>query len=462
MVFIFVVKNAIKNIGRNRRKYVLFGVLYLLLIIILITMLKVFFFARESHAAYRREFFGALDMGWGHPSLAIHDMYFPALYEARSQKDRYLEIKEIAYVYDVRFFSFTFQTFISHSERSPYNPDSFMEIRTARFTQDEIRLIRDGVDTEMAELGSNLNIHGIDLSLQHLEEFELELYACSPGQDYGRMFENDNEAVVFWGSCAHIPFWPNDLRLGDTIIFELEGLYQEYTIVGFVRPPSATSWSSNRMGYIHLFTTLDSAERFNIFPAQIGRRAGYDAIVFLNNPEDFQAFRREVFETFRDRGWWATPFSRLGYSTTTVGSFIYTVQGWSALVAILISLFTILLMTISSAILTSRRKYEFAVLRSMGMSKGNIVLSNIVEKIVLMWGLFVLAFLVAGTLFYIFILPYLSASSPIQVELSLALIASRSLLLAFAGTTAFVGLSLIISSIYILRFEPLKIFNRQD
>jgi len=459
---IFIVKNAIKNIVRNRKKYILFGVLYLLLITILIVMLKVFFFARESHTAYRREFFGALDIGWGNPSFTIDDFYFPTLQDPIAQKERYLEVKESPYVYDVRFYSFTFQAFYTHRERSPYHDYHFNTIREARFNQNDIRLIRDGEYTEIGELQSNLSVHGLDMTLQHLADFELELYACSPEQDYGRMLENDNEAVVFWGSCIHSPFWSNDLRLGDRIIFELGGLQQEYTIVGFIRPPSSADWSAHLTGNIHLFTTLKSAEKFNIFPAAIGLGAGYDAIVFLNDPEDFQAFRREVFNTFHDRSWWAMPFSRLGYSATTVGSFIYTVQGWSMLATILTSFFIILLMIISAIILTNRRKYEFAVLRSMGMSKSNIVLGNIIENITLMWGLFILAFLVAGTLFYILVLPHLSASSPINIDLPSSLIASRSLLLAFAGTTAFVGLSLIVSSIHILRFEPLKIFNKQD
>ena len=115
---------------------------------------------------------------------------------------------------------------------------------------------------------------------------------------------------------------------------------------------------------------------------------------------------------------------------------------------------------ISTIVLLNSRKYEIAILRSAGMKKRRLILNYLLENIFFVWGITIISFIVSAFISNIFINDILS-DSPLSANNINVNFLLQNAGLVFGGTTAVVMLSLVLACVNIVRFEPLKIFNKQ-
>jgi ABC-type antimicrobial peptide transport system permease subunit len=120
-------------------------------------------------------------------------------------------------------------------------------------------------------------------------------------------------------------------------------------------------------------------------------------------------------------------------------------------------------------ILMNSRKYEIAVLRSVGMKKSRIIVNYLIENLAFIWGLTLIALIAAQFISRIFTgMIFRDIQDLVSPEIFKQLTRSANLELilqntglVFGGTAVVVILSLILACINIIRFEPLKIFNKR-
>jgi putative ABC transport system permease protein len=476
----FIIKNAVKNIYRYKNKYILFGVLYLVLI--LAASVCVALFVRMSAVTdnIAREYAGVVRLqGVGRGTASLPD---------RLVKEEYVELKNVRYIDDLRFLKYNFAT------SSLRENVSALEV--------EINIGRDitPVNTSRFE---PVFISGYNLSLLYLalEDFNLES---------GRMFENDGEAVISknsrfiphsprrWDEDTQMPiepqpladeFW-NDLDLGDKItIKNADGIYKEFTIVGIQAENPDDGIHTNRR---KIYTTLESAEYFDTIAAvegvgtlgysitpitehNSGRdesniiRMGYDTLVYLDKPENYYAlFNYLINNDININGLYFMVyplFSDFWALTSLARTIQVNMEAFMMLAAFLIIVVTIIV----TIILLNNRKYEIAVLRSVGMKKSKLILSYLAENLAFIWSIAFVSLITAQFIAQPFVSRVLEGIhefvSPEMFE-QLTHSANIELILqniawVFGGTTAVVMLSLILACINIVRFEPLKIFNKR-
>ena len=132
-------------------------------------------------------------------------------------------------------------------------------------------------------------------------------------------------------------------------------------------------------------------------------------------------------------------------------------------------LIIVLVTVISTVILQNSRKYEMAVLRSVGATKGRMIVSYLIENLVFIWAIAVVALTVAQFVAPIFTGGVYEGMRELVSAESFEKLAQgadlgtllQNIGIVFAGATGVVALSLVLACVNIIRFEPLKIFNRQ-
>lgn len=135
----------------------------------------------------------------------------------------------------------------------------------------------------------------------------------------------------------------------------------------------------------------------------------------------------------------------------------------SFMLLIIVLIIIIITTIITSVMYLLNRKYEFAVLRSIGMSNTKIIVSYIVETMVFVSFTSLVAIITGQLIFLYGSLPESMKSSfesLIDTSLPIREILVFNSLSVIFGMIVLVGITVIISMIYILSFEPLKIFNK--
>ena len=299
----------------------------------------------------------------------------------RFTKDEYLSLADIKYINKIELYKYNFATISAR--------DFLNEINNGNCIL-EVEL---HVDGEVEPLDFPLKpvfILGYNMSLLHLaaDEFDLER---------GRMFENDSEAVITRELNPYPYRWDenmsewvesltwNSLDLGDMLVIQSDdGLYKEFTVVGIQAENPADPPNTNRR---MIFTAFEGAEYFesiaeesmtsvaitpmmNMDATRVEYQdfvnMGYDVLIYLNSPDDFKHLQTEMYE----KGVLIAP---LFPNFNSIMSLTTVIQAW-AMVFMIITGFIITTVTIiTTIILLSTRKYEIAVLRSVGMRKRRII-----------------------------------------------------------------------------------------
>ncbi|MCL2313214.1 MAG: ABC transporter permease [Firmicutes bacterium] len=452
----FTIKNVIKNIYRYKNKYILFGVLYLIVILTASVCVNIFMQMGQVTDNILREYAGVVKFN-GRVSHDFDDV------KPRFTKDDFLQYINMEHIYDIRLFRYNF---IAISDTNILR-ENVSELKRELY-----------IDGEIIPIGFPLMpvfVFGYNMSLLHLETDGFEL-------EKGRMFEKTDEVVIaknkvkgdfesqFGGKS-----W-QDLDLGDKIIIKNDdGIYKEFTVVGIKKQNPNDDINTNRC---IIYTTFESAEYFeNIVGEKVIGYAidtdsrggngeiiypGYDALIYLDSPDNYWDLRSKMI----NMGVWIEP---LFPNFRALINLTQNMQSWSMLFMILTGLIIIFVTIISTVILLNSRKYEIAVLRSAGMKKIRLIANYLIENLAFIWGISIISLITTQ-----FIAPIFTSSiftgmqDLISVEMYANLTQSANLELIFqtigiifGGTTAVVMLSLILVCINILKFEPLKIFNKQ-
>ena len=480
----FTIKNAIKNIYRYKNKYILFGVLYFILILAASVCTTIFVQMGQVTEKISKEYAGVVNLTVYANVIKENRIDFNAYdnFESwdwtRLPKEEYLKIKDLSErIEDIKFLRYNFAT--NHLK------EDVSELRTEL----NIGGVASQVNISYAE---PVFVLGYNMELLYLvpEDFDLES---------GRMFKNDSECVIDknskfipqqWDDISEsfVAFDPdeekwNDLDLGNKIVIKNDdGIYKEYTVVGIQKEKPEYDERTNRR---IIYTTFESAEYFNsvafkksrtysVYPWTDGERMSifegekriinmdYEVIAFINSYENFP----EYLDEMESMGIQLLPFFPDFRTITNLTTEMY----YLALVFMVLILFIIICVTIiATTILLNNRKYEVAVLRSIGMKKSKLIVTYLIENLAFIWGISVVSMLVAQFISGMFTVNVFDGIkefvSPDFFE-SLARGVNTAMLmqnagLVFGGTTAVVILSLILACINIVRFEPLKIFNKQ-
>lgn len=357
----FLLRNAAKNIFRFKNRYILFGILYLILIFAASICVNVFIQMETITDNILREYAGVSKI----------ELSFKDIYEERSRitKEEYLELKKIKHISDIRFLKYNFCTDYIIKE------NKFKLEVTAGETV----------------VNAPIFVIGYNISLLHLvpEEFDLES---------GRMFKSDGECVIsknIFATDDASNVW-NKTQLGDIITIKNDGgVHRQFTVVGIIKQNNEDEPKTNRR---IIYTTLDSAEYFDaitpsypsdysitdlgieedvrIYPDDenfdkfVNNHSvsmGYEALVYLDTPETFLNLSSRLSKIeINNYNLTLTPFFKNFRPLVNLTNVLrQSSAGYSAITAFIIICVTI----ITTVILLSSRKYEIAVLRSVGMKK---------------------------------------------------------------------------------------------
>ena len=472
----FTLKNSIKNIYRYKNKYIMFGTLYLILILAVSVCVNIFVYTNEITDNILIEYAGVSRLNKSSTSI-FEFIDSPA-------KNEYLKLKEMEGICDIRFLKYNFAT--------DFLKENVLDLEVTVNIGGNVTLINTASHAPVFVLGYNM-------SLLHLavDEFNLEK---------GRMFENDGEAVITKNS-KFVPIKPriwneasaswnelelkneheqwNDLDLGDKIIIKNDdGFYKEFTVVGIQEENPDNDIDTNRR---MIYTTLEAAEYFDVIALIEGAglhgydvapnqdfeysnliKMGYDVLVYLDSPENFLTLNNYLINNDINISGLSVSITPLFFDFWTIIRVTKNTQSLSELFIILITIIIICMTIIATIILLNNRKYEIAVLRSAGMKKIRIIVNYLIENLAFIWGITLIAFIAAQFIAPLFtnrmfenlrelvapeMFRYLTNVGDVELIL-------QSAGFVFGGTTIIVMLSLILACVNIVRFEPLKIFNK--
>ncbi len=454
----FLIRNAIKNIYRYRRKYITYGILFLLLITAASVCVGIYLRMSEATDAIVREYAGVSVLN---VDLADIDLYNPP--DRLTRKD-FESLADIEHISDIKMFRYNFRTDFLKEDASPLNVTVNSSV---------------GIEAPVFVLGYNT-------SLLHLTSEEFSLAS-------GRMFEGGQECIISKNSKAEDETsakW-NVIAVGDTILISGSGVSREYTVVGILEENGDDTANTNRRS---IYTSLEGAEYFeciarvegaavfgySLEPATIKDIAndfdaakdssigmGYEVLVYLDDPEEFLNVQDDFYQIELE-GYFLTlqpMFSdfRSMLSMTRVMS--SGTGGFMVITAILLIFVTV----ITTIMLLGTRKYEIAVLRSIGMKKSRLTVSYLIENLAFIWGITAVSFIIAQMISPIFTVHIFDGiQSMVSAEVYERIMGSfglRDIMMhfgtVFGGATVIVLLSSLLSCINILRFEPLKIFNKR-
>ena len=308
------------------------------------------------------------------------------------------------------------------------------------------------------------------------------------------MFENEYECII-----AHNPKatdedsikW-NNIVIGDTITIENnDGINKKFSVVGILEEFKNDTSNTNRR---ILYTSLGGAEYFDefapvedtgifgynlteftiddinsgadIIDSSIQIKMGYEILAYLDDPEDFFHVQTDLYKVELSSYMFTleplfTDFKSLLNITRVMEN---NSLGFTIITTVLLFVITI----ISTITLLNTRKYEIAVLRSVGMSKNKLMISYLIELLLFIWGITLISFIIAQVILPSIITPIFNNIQPmVSNDIYTNIVGSPfsnvmyNFCVVLGGASSLVVLSLLLFCIYIMKFEPIKIFNKQ-
>ena len=226
-------------------------------------------------------------------------------------------------------------------------------------------------------------------SLLHFAKYDFDI-------EYGRMFENDDECVIAKNSKSQTDSgesdnW-NNLDLGDKIVIKNnDGIYKEFTVVGIQKENPEDDINTNKK---IIYTTLENAEYFDKIASDEIRsyviakidpyaengsfdfhhkviEIGYDALLYLDSYKNYDKLTEKMLNTRVI----AEPLFPNFHALVNLTGLMQS----NAIAFIVITAFIIICVTIiSTVVLLNNRKYEIAVLRSVGIKRSRIITNYII------------------------------------------------------------------------------------
>lgn len=474
----FILRNSIKNIYRYRSKYILIGIILYIIVLIASVLIGIFNYSALTTEALKIKYAGTVKVSKS-GGFDINDF----------NKSDYLLFNDCEYVECVNFSSY-----IISSVSMGHTKYDITEAHKAFYSAEEYEALKNQppvVETELTIKGETHTLKSLNTNPVYIMGYEYDILPDDKKARFvmesGRMYENDNECVIAVNHMIPDEEW-NLLRVGDTVKISVHnGLVKEYTVTGILKyDDTITADTKTRV----LFTTFDSAEAFGsviqtttpqttkgpvnnpIEPDMGMPLAGnaaneiverYEVSVVLKTYEyyyDFLNYLKGI------GGYYSSP---LYENFSSILGLLNQSYFWSIMFIAIIAIILVFMTIFTTIHNLGSRKYEIAVLRSIGMKKGRLILTYLIENLTFVWGITAAALIAAQVIEPIFIKKVFEGIhnmlSPEMLE-SLTSTAGLNLLfqnigIVFGGMTVTIILSLVLICINIVRFQPLKIFNKQ-
>ena len=476
---LFFLGNSVKNISRYRSKYLLFGILYFIAICAFSVLLNMFLYIDKSVEALKMQHFATVMIRSGAIGIPLDEVL------RNFDEEDFYAYRNSRYVDKVAVLSYRFSTYMMVT-----TPKGALEPMTMS-KNTSVTLNAGGKTKELRDDNLLKNpVYVLGLNFEALKE-RGKINESNFIIEKGRMYENDDECVIGVSSQIADAEW-NSLDIGDTVTITSdsvstgESISKEYVVVGILRESETLTFYETQYGSPQtrmLYTTLNSAVSLkdlivnyyinssikNVsidisgitedINAGIIRKTleGFEVWVDLQSYNDFSSFQADA----RLDGYYAERLIPHEISRPLWNSFNDS-RDWSLAYMYTIIIFIVSLTIVLTILLLNSRKYEIAVLRSVGMKKSRLILGYLTENLAFVWGMAAAALVSAQAIYYLFLAQGVTGGidekfmpdSPLPVLL-------QNIGITFGGITAVAALSLVFAVVYIVRFEPLKIFNKQ-
>lgn len=479
----FILKNSIKNIYRYKGKYIFIGIILFTIVFIASVLIGIFNYSVQTTEALKTKYAGTVMVSKG-LNVSINNF----------NKSDFLIFNDCEYVESVNFSSYIISSYsMGHTQYD------VTEQHKAFYSEEEYKKLKNQppiVKTELTIKDESYTLTNLNTNPVYIMGYEYNILPDDKKARFvlssGRMYENDNECVIAVNHMIPDETW-NLLSVGDTIKISVHnGSEKEYIVTGILKSDeNITADTKTRV----LFTTFDSAEVFgsalqstdsknqivtkgpvnnpiepnmklsdsedNKSIAEIIER--YEVLVTLKSYEvydDFQAYLRGL------NGYYSSP---LYENFASLLSLLNQSYAWSILFIVIIAIILIFMTIFTALFHLNSRKYEIAVLRSVGMKKSRLISSYLIENLAFVWGITALSVTLAQSIQPIFIdKVFANVHNMLSPEMLRSLtnavgsnILFQNISTVFAGMTITIILSLVVICINIVRFQPLKIFNKQ-
>jgi ABC-type antimicrobial peptide transport system permease subunit len=138
-------------------------------------------------------------------------------------------------------------------------------------------------------------------------------------------------------------------------------------------------------------------------------------------------------------------------------------RDWNSTFLFMTTVITMAITAISLVIMINQRRYDIAVLRSLGMGKIKIILKFLIEKTFFVAALSLVSFVLSQSIFYFIVKPFTERATSLPLtDISMTEVFMQSAVWLVVSVGIIMGLALLITVSYILTFQPLKIFNKKD
>ncbi|NLC68187.1 MAG: ABC transporter permease [Clostridiaceae bacterium] len=371
-MYIFV--NAIKNIGRNKGRNILMGVIILITITVSIISLCINNTTNSIIDDYKSRF--------GSEVTIAPDM---------TKVTRVMNINDVLSARKTTFKAITPQQYLDFA-RSEYLKEAVITA-SAGVAGDGIKAVDE--DNNQGVIGRAIDsitgsLSGDDYAMPTMtlignqwDEFNKGYRKLAEG---GKMPENDNECIIS-KELADL----NNLKVGDKIKLkssvirisdnneqEIKNNTVELTITGIFFDATEEYSTQVKISSLNrrneILTTIDTM--FNNFGSLIGVNAKY----YLKNPSMLEDFEAELRAKGLDE-YYLVSTDEAGYQKV-VGPVEGLKKGSLTFMIVVLIFGSIILMVLSS-IAVRERKYEIGVLRAMGMKKKKVALGLWLEMLII-------------------------------------------------------------------------------
>lgn len=309
--------------------------------------------------------------------------------------------------------------------------------------------------------GENLQWQGWDLLLVGYNMAEANALTQTEDADYleGRCFSSDDECVV-----SNVFAQRHMMKLGDSLTVKdiSSGISAEFVISGIINVNALEDrFNDLQYNYNLILTSMEGAAAFSGIKGQnimYGTNQpfynGYNFVVTLDSPEHFNDFLKLMLNEIKTidgiQYRYVVNYAKGGYEELAAP--LEAVATRFIRLALLFILIFLVVLTASVVINVRIHKFQFGILRSMGMSKGGVCMHCLLEQLMIYLASVVLGGVLGVILFRVTDMEALGTVGYSAAAIGWALKLS---LWSLAVTVV----TVLISLIYIVRLNPLKILR---
>ena len=461
----YIIKNSIKNIIKNWGRYILFGLLIVILLITGLISLKTYYSADTTINRLKQTLSSTYSIAQaGNNSSIVNSK------TKLNEKIKIASFDEVDY-YNIKQASYYFRV------STPY----FETDTKFKVNNKDIDLIENDYNPRFSAFGQG------SIYIIGYNEKSMNIFSGFMDDDIlfsGRMYENDNECVILKSLYDINNYNGNPINIGDEIEFYTfdtdtnEPVLINYKIVGilhddkvlddmFLRIEKRTAYH----GITFIYTSMESAARFDstlVYPAVFNSEEGtfyefygHEFHITLKSPDLTEQFLEKVYDFERDdeNNPKYTAIKLYYYSDEIIEPLERTKNYNNILILTTGTVFFAVMVIMTFAIM-NERKYDIGVLRSIGMSKPKLILNFISEIFIFMLAVCAIG-LTAGYFISENITFFDISAAEYGVYADFTNTFASSMVFVFGFTVIISIFSSILALIYIVKYNPMKILRNR-